>query len=232
MKQISAMRIFLFGMFIAFVMPVCAEAELSHEALESWFESDGQVHPYIDNVSEGELRFLPKPPDKRVPTMVNEITILIASVKTGWVNIHQCYEDLDPITAVEVVYRYRDMRNLKINSTRNIKKAWVEGQSVQLEEVSHEASLCVSLQARNFYKDGEKRFVLRNGPYERKFLDGYYPLHVQLSVQYPVDKLHFMGSKPEPALGFTVRQTDTSVFVDTWFEGKLMTELLFEIADE
>jgi len=226
------MRIFLFALCLAFIVPVWAETELSSEALENWFESDDQAHPYIDNISEGELRFLRKPPDKRVPTMVNEITISITSVETGWVNIHQCHEDLDPVTAVEVVYRYHKMRNLKINSTENIKKAWVEGLSVQLEEVSYEASLCVSLQARILYKDGERHFALRNGPFERKFLDGYYPLHVQLNVHYPVDKLHFMGSKPVTAPGFTVRQTDASVFVDAWFEGKLMTELLFETADE
>lgn len=225
------MRILLHGIFLAFIVPVCADAEPSHEALEKWFESDDQVHPYIDNINEGELHFLPKPPGKRVPTMVNEITISNTSVESGWVNIHQCYEDLDPITAVEVVYRYHKMRNLKINSTENIKKAWVKEQSVQLEEVGQEASLCVSLQARILYKDGEKHFVLRNGPFERKFLDGYFPLHVQLNVQYPDDKLHFMGSKPGAGPGFTVRQTDASISIDAWFEGKLMTELLFEIAD-
>jgi hypothetical protein len=226
------MRIFLLAICLAFIVPVWAEAELSPEALENWFESDNQAHPYIDHISEGELHFLPEPPDKRVPAMVNEITILVTSVETGWVDIHQCHEDIDPVTAVEVVYRYRKMRNLKINSTENIKKARVEGLSVQLEEVGHEASLCVSLQARILYKDGERRFALRNGPFERRFLDGYYPLHVQLNVHYPIDKLHFTGSKPVAAPGFTVRQTDASVFVDAWFEGKLMTELLFEIADE
>jgi len=226
------MRILLFGILLAFIVPVWAGAEPSREALENWFESDDQALPYIDNISEGELRFLPKLQRKRVPTMVNEITILNASVETGWVNIYQCHEDLDPITAVEVVYRYHKMRNLKINSTENIKKAWVEGQSVQLEEVSQGASLCVSLQARILYKDGERLFALRNGPFERKFLDGYYPLHVQLNVHYPVDKLYFMGSKPRAAPGFTVRQTGASVFVDAWFEGKLMTELLFDIVGE
>jgi len=226
------MRIFLLGIFLVVSVTVWAGAEPSVDALEKWFESDAQTHPFIDNISEGTLRFLPEPPGKRVPTMVNEITIVKTSVETGWVDIYQCHKDLDPITAVEVVYRYHQMRNLKINSTANIKKAWVKEQSVQLEEVSQEASLCVGLQARILYKDGEKNVVLRNGPFERKFLDGYYPIHVQLNVQYPPNKLHFMGSKPKAADGFTIRQTDSSVFIDAWFEGKLMTELLFEIIEE
>ncbi len=226
------MRIFLFGILLALFVPVWADTDPSHQALEDWFESDDQATPYIDNISEGELRFLPKSPRKRVPTMVNQITISNSSVETGWVNIHQCHEDLDPITAVEVVYRYHKMRGLKIISTKNIKKAWVEGLSVQLEEVSHKASLCVSLQARILYKEGEKHFALRNGPFERRFLDGYYPLHIQLTVQYPTNKLHFMGSTPGAEPGFTVRQTDASVIVDAWFEGKLMTELFFEVVDE
>jgi len=225
------MRIFLVGILLTFVVPVWADTEPSREELEKWFESDDQEHPYIDNISEGELRFLPRTPGKHVPTMVNKITILNASLETGWVNIHQCHEDLDPIAAVEVVYRYHQMRNLKIHSIKNIKHARVEGQSVQLEDVGKRASLCVSLQARILYKDGKRRFVLRNGPFERRFLDGYYPLHVQLDVHYPADDIRYVGSKPGAIPGFKVRKARASVFVETWFEGKLMTELMFEITD-
>ena len=164
------MRSIIAGILIGVAIHCSANSEPSREALEKWFESDEQVLPYVDDVSEGELRFLVKPPDKRVTTISNEIHIYNHSLESGWVDIHQCYDDLDPIDAVEVVYRYHNMRQLKILSTEKIKKAWVEKQSVQLKQVEKSAKLCVSLQAQIFYQQGKLGFVLRNGPFERRFL--------------------------------------------------------------
>jgi len=224
------MRDIMTGILFCLAVPVWASSgEPSAEALEQWFESDEQVLPYVDDVSEGELRFLVKPPDKRTTSISNKIDILNTSIESGWVDIEQCYGDLDPIDAVEVVYRYHNMRNLKILSTENIKKAWVEQQSVQLNEVEKGAKLCVSLQAQIFYKQDGKSFALRNGPFERKFLDGYFPLHVKLRVFFPEKSLRFTDSKPAATPGFTVRRNASSIEIDTWFEGKLTTELFFEV---
>lgn len=219
----------ILGILIGFAIHSSVNSEPSREALEKWFESDEQVLPYVDEVSEGELRFLVKPPDKRITLISNEINIHNDSLKTGWVDIHQCYDDLDPIDNVEVVYRYHNMRKLKILSTEKIKKAWVVKQSVQLKEVQKGAKLCVGLQAQILYKQGKQRLALRNGPFERKFLDGYYPLHVTLKIIFPAKKLRFASSKPATTAGFRVRETDNSIEVDTWFEGKLKTELLFDV---
>ena len=212
-------------------LSVVASNEPSQEALERWFENDDMALPETDKVNEGELQFLLQPPKKRTTSVTNNIKIDYESLKTGWVTIDQCYEQLDPINAVEVVYRYHNMRYLTIHSTSKITKAKVEGQSVQLTEVQKGAKLCVSLEAQIFYRQGNYHFVLRNGPFERRFLDGYYPLHVSLHVTYPANKLQFMGSKPIATRGFDVKQTQGTIEVDAWFEGKLMTELSFMPVD-
>ena len=219
---------FFFNLIFLVGTPIYAGDQPSPEALEKWFASDDPAPPEIQDVNEGELHFFTTPPDKRVPAMLNEITISPASMETGWVNIKQCHQNLDPINAVEVVYRYHQMRELQIISSERINKAWVEGQSVQLEDVQHGGSLCVSLQARILYPDGESRFALRNGPFERKFLDGYFPLHVMLTVHYPAQQIQFVTCKPKPTAGFELIHSIGQVHIDTWFEGKLLTELTFE----
>ena len=210
--------------------PVYA-SEPSVEELERWFESDDTAPPKTDNVNEGKLVFLSKIPDKRIPTVINNITITENSLLTGWVTINQCYQDLDPISAVEIVYRYRQMRNLKIKSSKNIHSVRLEGNSVQLNEVNPGAGLCVNLQAQILYLSNESKFELRNGPFERKFLDGYYPLYVQLKIQYPSKKIVFITSEPHASPGFIIREDTNQLIIDTWFEGKLTTKLIFRLKD-
>lgn len=223
---------FSVALLVVFVIPAWADSEPSPEALERWFESDEMTSPYDDKISEGELRFLASPPEKRTTSISNKIDILNNSLESGWVSIDQCYSELDPIDDVEVVYRYHNMRKLKIVSTKHIRKAWVEGQSVQLKAVAKGAELCVSLQAQIFYKQGKRNYVLRNGPFERRFLDGYYPLHVKLNISFPASQLRFIDSKPAVTTGFNLRQTPGSVQVDAWFEGKLTTELMFGLIND
>lgn len=213
-------------LFLATVSTVYSQ-DLSDEQLEKWFESDELQPPDFDKVNEGELRFLSKPPAKRTPSVVNNIRVKTVSLSTGWVEINQCYESLDPINAVEIVYRYKEMRELKVVSSKNILAATVDGQSVQLESVGRNASLCVSLQARIFYRLKEGGFVLTQGPFERRFLDGYYPFHVLLNIVFPTEAVQFVRSNPEPAPGFAVKQEGSSVVIDTWFEGRLITEIFF-----
>ena len=214
-------------LFLATGCPVYA-ADPSREELEKWFESDDLYQPDTVKISEGELRFLNTPPDKRVPSVFNEIKVSPDSIQKGWVDIKQCYKQLDPIDSVEVVYRYKQMRRLSIHSYKNIDKVSAKAHSVQLDGVGREAELCVVLQAKIFYRTSNNQFVLRNGPFERKFLDGYYPFHVIIKVSFPAEKIRFVSSNPGKVPGFHVQSDRNSLIVDTWFEGKLMTELVFE----
>ena len=211
-------------------LPSIIYADLSQEEIDKWLESDELAAPSsTDHVSEGELRFLKSMPDKRVPVMINNMTIHRSSLEQGWVDIEQCHENMDPVPELAVVYRYHKMRNLKILSAKGISVARVESQSVQLEDIAKGARLCVSLQARILYPDGARKYSLRNGPFERRFLDGYYPLNVRMQVNYPQDLLKFTGSIPEATSGFEIQRGLGKVHVNALFEGKLTTQLNFEL---
>lgn len=204
---------------------ILADQPMSPEELERWFEDDSEARALA--VNEGELEFLAAPPAKRTPHSHNVLTIDEVSIAQGWVALAQCYDGLDPVAEAQVVYRYRQMRNLRVSGSRNIGRAWVEGESVQLQDVGHDAELCIATEVRVFYRNPDGSFSLINGPYHRKFLDGYYPLHVTLEVHYPAQRLRHVSVTPPPQPGLTVTHGPDTVTVDAWFEGMLSTDIRF-----
>ena len=62
----------------------------------------------------------------------------------------------------------------------------------------------------------------------RRFLDGYYPMRVSMDIEVPREYLRFVDTRPHRQDGFKVHETAGGVHVDTWFEGKLYTEVRFE----
>lgn len=213
------------------LIPNAVMAEPSKEELEKWFNDDSQLHP-LDSVQEesntGQRGFLSQPPEKPAPHSTHQLTITPNSINTGWINIEQCHKNIDEFKAVEVVYRYEQMRNLKIQTTQGIGKAWVDGQSIQLTDVQKGAELCAQLEARVFMQTEKGKYLLVNGPFQRRFLDSYFPMHVSLSVTYPHKQLRFTKVHPSRQKGFNVTSSKNNIDIDTWFEGKLVIGVEFE----
>lgn len=178
-------------------------------------------------VNEGALTFLAAPPEKRVHHHHNDIRIAPESLRDGWVRLEQCHENLDAVPRAEVVYRAEHIRAVTLVSATAIDRAWVEGPSVQLEGVRPGARLCVSAESRVLSLEEDGSYIVRNGPFMRRFLDGYYPMRVTVSVYYPCDRLQFASATPAPQPGFAVRDADCRVDVEAWFEGRLHTALRF-----
>ena len=178
--------------------------------------------------SDSQLTFIPSPTDKPTLHSINEITISPQSIKSGWVDLKQCYQYLDPVPEMEVVYNYKNMRKLTIIKSQNIEQAFVKGQSVQLENVLKNAQLCVRTEVRIFYKNKDGSYKLVNGPFHRQFLDSYFPFHLTLKINYPTTQLKFISSKPKPQFGFVVKRADNTLVIDSYFTGKLYTEITFK----
>jgi hypothetical protein len=190
---------------------------------DDWFLDEEST----DHVNEGELHFLETAPDPAVLHSESRIRITPASLESGWVDLLQCYRNLDAVPKIEVVFDYREMRSLAVVAKRGVGKATVSGQSVQLEEVSKQASLCIEAQVRNLYRQADGSYLLRNGPYMRKFLDGYYPFRVTLEVSYPQELVRFVRISPQARPGFRVESEAGRIAFDAWFEGRLSTGIHF-----
>jgi len=204
--------------------------EISPEELERWFNSDTLDPPRYDgakDVNEGNLVFISETPDKSLHHHHNEITISPTSLSDGWILIEQCHSNIDKVPAAQIVFEKNRVRNIKIISYVNIEKAWVEGSTVQFENVKENAKLCIQANTLSLKLLDNGTYSLRNGPFMRRFLDGYFPLHVSFDLNYAQTDLELTSFTPNSQKGFEVKQGAGEIKIDTVFEGRLHTEFYF-----
>jgi len=207
-----------------FYSPLLPASE-TEDADEAWLNDDSEFQSL--DVNEGELKFIAPIKNKAVLFSDTELMITEDSLKTGWVNMQQCYHNLDPVGQLDIVYQYKNIKKLDIISSQGIEKAVLSGQRVSLKNLTSPAILCVKALVQNLSK-AEKGFVLTNGPYHRQFLDGYYPYHIRLRIDYPSHKLALIHFLPQQQALFNPQHTDGRFIIDTWFEGNLIIKLEFE----
>lgn len=175
----------------------------------------------IADINEGALEFLDRPPAAPYPRQVLRNTLTPASLRTGWIESRQCFHDLDPAAALQVVFRPGRVRGVVIEQTRNIGRAWVEGASVQLEDVGRRALLCLRSENRALYLDADGSVFLGTGPHMRRFLDGYFPMRLELTVRYPPDRLRLDSVKPPAGSGPRLRHRPGELYYEALFQGEL-----------
>lgn len=189
-----------------------------------WSDDDPEARALA--VNEGELELLDRPPGKPVHHHHNDIFIEPASLDSGWVRLEQCHENLDPVPALEIVYHPERIRKLRILSRSSIEQAEVVEHSVQLRDVHRGARICIGAESRALSALDEGRYELRNGPFMRRFLDGYYPMRVSMTIHHP-EEVRLAGYEPAPQPGFEVVPEAGRVAMNAWFEGKLYTRFRF-----
>jgi len=202
--------------------------EYSQQEMDDWFNAPPD--PSAADVNEGELVFLTRQPAKPVHHHHNVLTLSDQTVVDGWGELRQCHENLDRVPATQIVFREDRVRKLRIVSSHGIEKAWVEGATVQLKDVGSNAKICVALQSKVLYPQPDGTYHIANGPFMRKFLDGYYPMHVSMEVIVKSKKLKFHDITPSQQTGFKVSIQPKLVLFDAWFEGRLNTLIRFTTA--
>lgn len=223
--SIKSVNLYLLALFFGiFSIPVLSQ-QLTPREMEEWLFDDSDS--LIEEVNEGELVFLQKPPKKSVHHHHNRMLISDASIEDGWVGLEQCHRNLDPVSLAQIVFRQDRVRGLEVIRAGNIDKVWVEGPSIQLEGVRPNALLCIRAETRSFVYNEDGTFSLHSGPFMRRFLDGYYPMQVTLDVSVDSKRLRFYRMTPEKQAGFSIRHSEKSVHFDALFEGRLSTEIMF-----
>ena len=192
---------------------------------EAWLDQQDDNRTQL--INEGSLKFHSGTPGHRVLQTRNWLTVAPESLQTGWVALHQCQRNLDPVAAVEIVYRYEGLRKLRVISSRNIAHTRVEQNSIQMEQVQEGAEVCMEAEVQVLKSDGEGNYSLQSGPFHRRFLDGYYPVQLDYRIHWPADRLQLTSVRPQLQEGFSVREQPGELTIDTLFEGKLTIELRF-----
>jgi hypothetical protein len=188
---------------------------------------DEDLDERIDAVNEGELEFLDIPPQEPVHHHINRIQIRMNSLKDGWVELHQCHRHLDPVPHLEILYHPQRIRQIELLSSENIGSSQIIGSIIDLKDVRHGASICLRAQTRSLHPLGQGGYQLRNGPYMRRFLDGYYPMHLTLEVKYPAELMQLTALRPLPIDTGQAQLREGSLYWDGWFQGRLFTEIDF-----
>lgn len=214
---------YLVASFLVSVSNLAAGSDFTAQELEDWFNGPAEKSAW--EVNEGALVFLSKPPPQLIHHHDNTVTITKNTLKDGWASMTQCHQNLDQVPRAQIMFNRNRTRALKILSFAGIKKAWVEDNSVQLEDMGPGAKLCVSAESQNVVNNGDGTYSLFNGPFMRKFLDGYYPMHVSMNVHLASQDHKFVEIYPAKQEGFKVWQTPQRMHFDAWFEGKLITEI-------
>lgn len=199
---------------------------MTAEERERWFNDDSDIS--TDQVNEGNITFLLIPPARPALHSINHLTITEQSIKNGWVKLEQCYKHLDPVPEIDIVYNYKYMKDLTITSKSNIASALVKDQTVQLTDVIKNAEICISADVRILNKHSNNNFSLATGPYHLKFLDGYYPYHLTLNINYPPTLLKHIETSPGSQTGFMINKSSNNIRIDSYFEGMLFIEFTFQ----
>lgn len=210
------------GLLLLVLIPALATAASSEEEL--FFKS-------VAEVNDGPLKFLAQAPAKPVHHHQNHLFIGPDSLATGWVRLEQCHRHLDPVPSMQVVYNKDRIRHIAVLQSEHIGKARVHENTVQLEQVRPAALLCIRAETRALQNDGDGVFSLANGPYMRRFLDGYYPMRVSMNVTLETDRIRFLDISPTPQTGFDFQQHGTRLGYEALFEGELRTVIRFKLTD-
>lgn len=222
MPPLSKKILTLAASLLAAACASAATPPMSAQELEAWFNGNGAAE-----VNEGVLTFLAAPPAKPVHHHQNHVRITPDSLVSGWTELEQCHDHMDAVPESQITFRAGFVRNLRVLESRGIGKAWVEGPTVQLKDVAPGARLCLAAQTRALNNSGGGYFTLNNGPYMRKFLDGYYPMQVSLDLEYPPQLLEVIDVSPGEQQGFHISHKAGFVNIETLFEGELRTQVQF-----
>ena len=214
----------LLWVLVMMLMAATAWSATSEEEDDAdWFEMD--IHKLTREVNEGELEFLTQVPDKAIHHHQNTITIRAQSLLDGWVQLKQCHHDIGNVGRAQILFREGRIRNLRVVEASNIEEAWVEGASVQLQINEKQSTLCIEAESLAMTATEGGSYLISNGPFMRRFLDGYYPMRVSMQIELSDSGLRFNGIKPESQPGFTVQSSDNTISFEALFEGRLRTEI-------
>ncbi|AGA32001.1 alpha/beta hydrolase fold protein [Thioalkalivibrio nitratireducens DSM 14787] len=191
------------------------------------FDDDSLWEPPRPETNRGALQFLSERPEQPMHHHENQITLAASSLDDGWVTLRQCHRDIDRVPRAQILYNDATTRDIEIESQNNIEETWVDGASVQLRRVQPDAELCVRARSQMLRVLDDGSYVLENGPFMRRFLDGYYPMRVTVAINWGDLDLSLTDTTPDAQPGFDVTESRHGVIIDATFEGRLNTVLRF-----
>ena len=200
------------------------------EADRAWLMDDSGLDDLLQalDATETKARFIEPFDLTEHYHMTNQIRLNQQSLDNGWAELIQCHYNLDQVAQLQIVYQADNTRQLDILSLKNIDLAWVEDASVQINGISKGGQICIYTETRALIEH-ENGYLIERGPFMRRFLDGYYPLHIELQIEWPGLNLSPIKFDPKPQPGVEIKQTQDSLTLRYWFRGQLKPRVWFKL---
>ncbi len=212
---------------VLFTTPIQAsQSNADNDGWPAWALAEEDVAARIAKVNEGDLDFLVQEPGQPVHYHQNRVTVTPSSLRNGWVELEQCHRHLDQVAQAQILFHPERSRALRVTRFENMQSAVAVENTIQLRQVEAASEVCLSGQTQALVEIGEGVYELRNGPFMRRFLDGYYPMRVSLQIEFPT-QLTLADFSPLRQPGFAVSSTPGRVDAEALFEGQLITQFRF-----
>lgn len=163
------------------------------EAEKAWLLDDSNLDAF--SVASETLKYSNKA-SKQNYWLSNHLTINQKSLNDGWITFSQCHNQLDPVPKIEVAYHPKNIKGLEVINFSNIENVNVKAHSVELLNVAANGKVCIKGESKTL-KANKEGFQLKRGPYMRKFLDGYYPMIVEETIEMNKLKTQLLEQSPQ-----------------------------------
>jgi len=196
------------------------------EADRAWLLDDSGLDDLVKALAatQTEVRFLEAFDLSDHYSMTNDITLTEQSLETGWADLLQCHHNLDAVGQLQIVYNPEHTRQIEILSQQQVEFAWVEGASVQMLNLQQGAQICIHAQTLALEKM-EKGYLIERGPFMRRFLDGYFPMHVELTLNWAGLDFEATQIIPESQPGLVVKTAKNGLQINYYFQGQLKPQI-------
>lgn len=178
----------------------------------------------------GDEKFEPITRPLRDPPFLHRKSIRVTpqSLSDGWVENAQCHAQFAKMPSLQIVFNPATTRAIEITEARGIGRAWVEGATVQLEQVGPDSRLCFRSNNR-VLTAGSGRYELKIGPFYYRYLDGYFPMQLELDIDYRDSNLRLLDISPDSGAGISIAKMPRGVRFESLFQGTLWVILTFAL---
>ncbi|KAA3629933.1 MAG: hypothetical protein DWQ08_06620 [Proteobacteria bacterium] len=159
------------------------------------------------------------------------LSVTESSLADGWVPNRQCHANFPLFPALQISFREGAVRNMAIVERSGVEEAWVEEPTIQMKRTRPETTLCFTSENHTMtYDAASDEYSMTVGPYYLRLFDGYFPLDVDLTIEYPPGLLQCSGMEPAQVEGGTVAREPGRIRFGALFEGKLKLVFRFKPA--
>ncbi|MBN2865772.1 MAG: hypothetical protein JXK16_07170 [Thiotrichales bacterium] len=192
------------------------------EAERAWLEDDSGLDAIT--VNGGQLNWLTEAQTAGQYGLENSLTVTQTSLTDGWVTFTQCHNNLDPIRKIVVQYNSNNTRGLTLQSSEKIESVNIDesNRAAVLIGVKKHARVCISGESKSLEETADG-YLVKRGPYMRKFLDGYYPMALKETIKWQQTdlKLNTTGMQTQLGQSFDYSGQSKTLIAQYWFEGRL-----------